>query len=61
MKNTTPLKSIRQHCLECSGGSRLEVRKCNIENCPLYVYRLGKNPKRKGIGFHKPDYNKNLS
>jgi len=44
-KRLTPIKSIRKHCLECSGGSVKEVRECIIENCPLYPYRLGKRPK----------------
>lgn len=40
----TPVKAIRQHCLECSGGSPSEVRNCVILDCPLYAFRLGKNP-----------------
>jgi len=50
MKNLTPLKAIRKHCLECSSGSALEVKNCIITDCPLYSFRFGKNPKRKGIG-----------
>jgi hypothetical protein len=50
MKNLSPLKSIRKHCLECSSGSTLEVKNCIITDCPLFLYRLGKNPNRKGIG-----------
>lgn len=46
----TPLKAIRKHCLECSGGSWNEVKLCVIPTCPLYRYRFGHNPKRKGIG-----------
>ena len=42
-----PLKSIRKHCLECSGGSVKEVELCPIEKCFLYSYRFGKNPHRK--------------
>ena len=40
----TPIKAIRLHCLECSGGSSNEVRLCVIPDCPLYPFRLGKNP-----------------
>jgi len=46
----TPLKSIRKNCLECSAGSAKEVRLCQIEDCPLYRFRFGKNPSRAGIG-----------
>jgi len=48
MEITRPLKAIRQYCLDCSAGSPSEVRKCVIENCPLYPFRFGKNPFRKG-------------
>ncbi len=41
----TPIKSIRQKCLDCSGGARKEVALCPVENCPLYPYRFGKRPK----------------
>ena len=51
MKNyLTPIQAIRKHCLECSSGSSHEVKNCVITNCPLYPYRFGKNPQRKGIG-----------
>ena len=43
----TPLKAIRRKCLDCSGDSADEVRKCVIPDCPLYPFRLGKNPFKK--------------
>jgi hypothetical protein len=46
----TPLRSIKKYCLDCSGGSIKEVKTCNIKDCPLYKFRLGTNPNRKGIG-----------
>jgi NAD-dependent dihydropyrimidine dehydrogenase PreA subunit len=39
--NRSPLKAIRKHCLECSGGSPQEVRLCPVETCPLYGFRFG--------------------
>lgn len=45
MKKLTPVKAIRQKCLECSSFQPSEVRKCDILDCPLYPYRLGKRPK----------------
>ena len=44
----TPIKAIRAKCLDCSGGSAQEVRLCVIPECPLYPYRMGKNPNRQG-------------
>lgn len=46
----TPLKAIRRKCIDCSGFQPSEVRNCEIPECPLFPYRLGKNPNRKGIG-----------
>lgn len=45
----TPVKAIRAYCIECMGGDKAEVRRCNLI-CPLWPYRLGKNPNRKGQG-----------
>ena len=50
MANITPVKAIRQKCLECSCGNTAEVRRCVIPECPLYSFRLGKNPNRTGKG-----------
>jgi len=49
-KNLTPLRAIRAKCFDCSGGQPSEIRSCPIMDCPLYPFRLGKNPfsKRKG-------------
>jgi len=49
MKRLTPIKAIRANCLNCSGKAR-EVRNCLQSDCPLFVYRFGTNPNRKGIG-----------
>jgi len=46
----TPLKAIREKCLECSNYQPLEVRLCTHTECALYPYRSGKNPNRAGIG-----------
>ena len=46
----TPIKAIRAKCLECTGGCPKEVRKCGNVECALYLYRMGKNPNRKGMG-----------
>lgn len=43
---TNPVKAIRAFCLECSCGSSAEVKSCPRTVCPLYPFRLGKNPYR---------------
>ncbi len=40
----TPVKAIRAKCLDCSAGSRAEVRLCVMPDCPLFPFRMGKNP-----------------
>jgi len=59
MKYLTPIRGIRKFCLECSGGSVKEVRKCIIKDCSLYDFRLGKNPRRRGINQKKGVVEKN--
>ena len=59
-KSLTPLKRIKLHCLDCI-ETRQEVKDCTgkllSENrlCYLHPYRMGTNPKRKGIGNLKPN------
>lgn len=50
----TPVKAIRDHCLECMGGSKGDVRKCGLTVCRFWTYRMGKNPRRAGIGGRRP-------
>lgn len=45
----TPVRAIREKCVECQGGARKAVRDCAVE-CPLHPYRMGRNPNRAGIG-----------
>lgn len=45
----TPIKAIRAWCLECVCGVASEVKLCPSEDCPLYPYRLGKNPNRSSV------------
>jgi len=41
--NLTPVKAIRQKCLDCSCWSFNEVTKCAFTTCALYPFRFGKN------------------
>jgi len=58
------LKRIKQHCLDCV-ETRGEVKVCTSKLffedrlCYLHPYRLGHNPKRKGMG-NRPGNLKNL-
>lgn len=49
----TPLKAIRQNCLDCMNGNANEVKLCPSVKCPLFPFRFGHNPNRNGIGNHK--------
>lgn len=46
-----PLKAIRAYCVQgCNAGKPSGVRKCTDVDCPLFAFRFGKNPKRRGKG-----------
>jgi hypothetical protein len=45
MSKLTPLKAIRNKCLDCSNGSTKEVKYCPIDTCPLFKFRMGKKQK----------------
>jgi hypothetical protein len=42
----SPVKAIREKCLECSSFQPKEVRLCPHSTCALYPFRFGKNPNR---------------
>ena len=44
--STSPVKAIREFCIECCGGVSNEVKTCPAVNCKLYAFRFGKNPNR---------------
>jgi hypothetical protein len=39
-----PVKAIRAKCVDCSGDSATEARKCVAFKCALWPFRMGKNP-----------------
>jgi hypothetical protein len=45
-RNLSASKAIRFHCLDCSGGSIVEVRECELNLCPLWPFRMGKGSRR---------------
>lgn len=44
MSKATMKKAIKEKCLECMCGQIGEVRSCELQRCPLWEYRLGKDP-----------------
>jgi hypothetical protein len=51
LSNASPIKAVRAKCIDCSGGSLGEARKCVAWNCPLWAFRMGTNVFRgKGSG-----------
>lgn len=49
MKKPTPqelIVAIHAKCLDCSGGMRKEVQRCNITDCPLWPYRRSEDEKK---------------
>lgn len=44
---TSPLKAIRAFCIDCQGETVREIKNCTAFKCPLYAFRMGKNPYRK--------------
>lgn len=45
MAQTTPMRAIRQKCLDCCCGQAQEVRLCTVKKCALHPYRMGHRPK----------------
>lgn len=33
-------KAVRDKCLECSGGTAAEVALCELDDCPLFPFRV---------------------
>lgn len=54
-KRLTRGEAIRRFCLECMGGSWLEVKLCTAPNCPLYRYRMGNE--NKALAVEKSEKN----
>jgi hypothetical protein len=55
----TPIKSIREKCLDCTNGSRKEIRLCTVVQCALYPYRFGKRPTQAIVDTLNDYYEKN--
>ncbi len=49
-RSKTPLRAIREKCIECSGDNRAEAANCQVSDCALFIYRMGTNPRRRRVG-----------
>ena len=54
----TPIKSIRQKCLNCSYWQPKEVRLCPLIDCALYPYRMGTRPSDETLATIKAFHDK---
>lgn len=45
-----PLTAIRAFCITCMGGYENHIPRCTVPRCPLFAYRMGKNPNAKKRG-----------
>ena len=48
------MKAIRAQCLECSGDSFAEVRKCPAKGCALWAFRMGYEVNEDGSRYRQP-------
>ena len=42
-------KAIRAKCLDCCCGNSAEVRRCPVEKCALWPFRMGRVQREDGI------------
>ena len=50
-KKLNNASAIKNHCLDCSGGSKQDRKDCNIIDCALFPFRFGTNPGRKKVDY----------
>lgn len=43
-RSQTPLRAIRQRCMDCAGHAYSAVRDCDRTQCELWPYRMGHRP-----------------
>ena len=55
----TPIKAIRNKCLECSYNQPKEVRLCPIVECACYPYRMGTRPSKATLDTMNKFYSEN--
>ena len=45
-KPFTPMKAIREKCMNCCCWQYVDIAECDIKNCSLWPYRFGRRPKK---------------
>jgi len=43
-KRKSPMKAIREKCLDCCCGQQSEIRACESVKCVLWPFRAGQHP-----------------
>ena len=46
VKLLTPVRAIRERCMDCCCWQWAEVQRCPAKDCPLHGYRLGHRPQK---------------
>ena len=46
----TPLRALRNRCMDCCNWSTQEVKLCPAEDCAAWPFRLGRDPSKGGHG-----------
>ena len=49
-KGRPSVKLIRKFCINCMGGNKTLVKECPSTDCEVWIYRMGTNPARAGMG-----------
>ena len=44
IQKISPIKEIKEKCIDCCCGQKKEVEICGVPECALYPFRFGKNP-----------------
>ena len=57
-KLDTPIKAIRNKCLDCTCNQPKEIRLCTIIDCACYPYRMGTRPSKATLDTMKQFYEK---
>jgi hypothetical protein len=53
MERLTRGEAIKAKCLDCCCGQYIEVKKCTVTTCPLWIYRLGSEVASDGSSLPK--------
>ncbi len=49
-KSPTLTRMVRLMCTDCCGGNVAEVRRCQAVTCPLYLFRMGVDMRKRARG-----------